>query len=111
VASKEQCEAALQSLARRLGGVDPAVRERHSLDRRLAVVVPDLGTSWSGRLRDGQLTDVVEGGEKGQITFTTSSDDLVALTEGRLSFPSAWASGRLKVDAGVRDLLRLRSLL
>jgi hypothetical protein len=35
----------------------------------------------------------------------------VALTEGRLSFGPAWASGRVKLEAGLRDMLRLRTLL
>ena len=40
-----------------------------------------------------------------------SSDDLVALTDGHLHFGKAWASGRLKLEAGLRDLLRLRKII
>jgi hypothetical protein len=40
-----------------------------------------------------------------------SSDDLLAMTAGRLSFGPAWAAGRVKLEAGLRDMLRLRSLL
>jgi hypothetical protein len=40
-----------------------------------------------------------------------TSDDLVALVSGRLSFAPAWATGRVKLEAGLRDLLRLKSLL
>ena len=39
-----------------------------------------------------------------------TSDDLVALVNGSLNAGSAWASGRLKIKAGVRDMLRLRSI-
>ena len=39
------------------------------------------------------------------------SDDLIALTDGDLAFAPAWASGRVKLEAGLRDMLRLRSLL
>ena len=39
------------------------------------------------------------------------SDDLVDLVEGRISFLSAFTSGKVKVDASIVDLLRLRSLL
>jgi hypothetical protein len=49
--------------------------------------------------------------EKADIRLTMNSDDLVALTEGRLSFGPAWASGRVKLEAGLRDLLRLRKML
>ena len=37
---------------------------------------------------------------KADIRFEMRSDDLVALTEGRLHFAAAWASGRVKVHAG-----------
>ena len=33
------------------------------------------------------------------------------LAEGRLDFARAWARGRVRLEAGLRDLLRLRSLL
>jgi hypothetical protein len=39
-----------------------------------------------------------------------SSDDLLALVDGRLKMSSAWATGRVKIDAGVRDLVKLRSV-
>jgi putative sterol carrier protein len=48
---------------------------------------------------------------KADIRLTMSSDDLLALTSGQLSFAPAWASGRVKLEAGLRDMLRLRSLL
>ena len=40
-----------------------------------------------------------------------TSDDLIALLAGELSPPTAWATGRLKVEASVLDLLKLRTLL
>jgi putative sterol carrier protein len=39
-----------------------------------------------------------------------TSDDLVALVHGDLKMATAWATGRVKIDAGVRDLVRLRSI-
>ena len=39
-----------------------------------------------------------------------TSDDLVAMTNGDLSFAHAWATGQVRLDASLRDLLRLRSL-
>jgi len=48
---------------------------------------------------------------KADIRLTMSSDDLVAMTDGRLHFGSAWATGRVKLEAGLRDLLRLRKIL
>jgi hypothetical protein len=40
-----------------------------------------------------------------------NSDDLIELTDKRLHFSHAWATGRLHLDASLRDLLRLRGLL
>ena len=33
------------------------------------------------------------------------------LVNGRLEFAPAWLSGRIKIHASVRDLIRLRALL
>jgi hypothetical protein len=113
MADKTQCEAALRALADRLdeharkGGTPP-----RTPDRTIVCRIPDIDAYFSGALRSGSLTDIVEGNRSdAQITFTVSSDDLVAVTDGSLSFISAWTSGRLKIDASMRDLLRVRSLL
>jgi hypothetical protein len=46
-----------------------------------------------------------------QVRFTAKSDDLVAIAEDPGSFGRAWLTGRLKVEASILDLLRLRKLL
>jgi len=112
MATMEQCEAALTDLAARLRRVDEDQRTRHSFDRSLSATVPDLGVTFSGELQDGHLLDITtEPAPWAQIRLTASSDDLVALTAGDLSFGQAWLSGRVKVEGGVRDLLKLRSML
>lgn len=112
MATLQECEAALDRLAERLSGVDADVRRRHSFDRSISCRIPDLERSFSGRLRAGTLDDLVhEPLPNAQIRLTVKSDDLVALTEGRLPLAAAWASGRLKIEASVLDLLRLRSLI
>jgi hypothetical protein len=35
----------------------------------------------------------------------------VAMVHGELSFLRAWTTGRVRLEAGFRDLLRLRSLI
>lgn len=59
------------------------------------------------------VTDSVEGPprEKAEIRLAMTGDDLVALVDGELNFARAWGSGRVRLEAGFRDLLRLRSLL
>lgn len=112
MASTAQCRTALESLAARLRSVDEDERKRHAFDRSLSCYVPDLDVTFSGQLSDGHITDITtEAAPKAQIRLTAASDDLVALTEGDLNFGQAWLSGRVKVEAGVRDLLKLRSML
>jgi alkyl sulfatase BDS1-like metallo-beta-lactamase superfamily hydrolase len=111
MATREECQEALDRLAQRLGSVDADLKRQHGLERTLSCHVPDVDTTWTGQLRDGHLHDVQPVAAPAQIKLTVSSDDLLALTSGNLSFASAWATGRLKVDAGVRDILKLRKLL
>lgn len=112
MAAIEDCEQALHGLASRLAAVDPELRRKHAVDRTLSVHVTDLGVTWSGMLREGRLHDISRDGDgRAQIRLAARSDDLMALTAGELGFASAWASGRLRVDANPLDLLRLRSLL
>ncbi|KJE20659.1 Alkyl sulfatase C-terminal [Frankia torreyi] len=112
MADRSQCETAFRSIADRLDRLAAEGRPPRTPDRTIVCRIPDLGTAFSGELRDGCLRDLGEGHrDDAQITLTVNSDDLIAVTEGRLSVLSAWTSGRLKVDASVRDLLRVRSLL
>ncbi|HEU0129388.1 MAG TPA: hypothetical protein VFQ85_00170 [Mycobacteriales bacterium] len=112
MATVEECEAALHDLAAMLRSVDADALEQHSVDRTVSLWVSDLKECFTGRLGAEGLTEITRGGRhEGQIRLKASSDDLVALTKGELSFPAAWASGRVKVDASITDLLKLRSLL
>lgn len=113
MATQEECEAALRRVAASLAGNDE--KKPQMANRSVSATVPDLNLTFTGRLRDGALTEMTSGpagtGAPAQLRLTVSSDDLVALTDGRLGFATAWAQGRLKVQANPLDLLRLRRLL
>ncbi len=112
MASVQQCEQALRGLADRLSAVDAEQRARYVVERTVTCAVPDLGVVFAGTLDEDGLHDVRLIEQPGaQVRLAAESDDLIALTEGRLSAPAAWASGRLKIEASVLDLLKLRSLL
>lgn len=111
MATREECLAALQGLAARLSEVDPDVRRKHTVDRTLSCTISDLGITFTGRLHDGCLEDIRDDGDNAQIRLHVDSDDLLALVDGRMNFAGAWAKGKLRVDASVLDLLRLRTLL
>jgi predicted lipid carrier protein YhbT len=111
MATRDECRAALERLADKLQDVDEHDRQRHAFDRTLSAHVPDLGVTFSGRLEDGHLRDITtDESPRAQIRLTAASDDLVAMTDGHLGFGQAWLTGKVKVEAGVRDLLKLRSM-
>ena len=112
MATMEQCIKALEGILGDLAK-NPAAA---GLDRSLSCRLTDLGQVVLGRLSSGAVRDlhVVPDGPavpKADIRLTMTSDDLVALTEGDLNFGSAWMNGRVKLEAGLRDVLRLRKLL
>jgi putative sterol carrier protein len=112
MASVEQCRAALDELAGRLAEVDQTTRQELSLDRTLSCRICDLDVVFSARLEEGRLEQITTDAQpSAQLRLMVSSDDLLALIHGRLSLATAWARGQLRVEAGVRDLLRLRALL
>jgi predicted lipid carrier protein YhbT len=112
VASVAECAEAISSLAELLAKVDPAIRAKTVADRTVSCTVKDLQVIFVGQLRDGGLHDIQQSDTaKAQVRVTLSSDDLILLTRGELDIAAAWARGRVKVDASVFDLLKLRSLI
>lgn len=112
MATVEECEAALHDLAAMLHTVDEDTRKQRTVERTLSCWVSDLKECFTAKLGPDGLTGIARGGQHdGQVRLKLTSDDLIALTKGALSFPVAWATGRVKVDASISDLLRLRSLL
>ena len=112
MATIDQCIKALEGILGDLAK-NPAAA---GLDRSLSCRLTDLDEVVLGRLSSGAVRDlhvVPHGPEvpKADIRLTMTSDDLVALTEGDLNFGQAWVSGRVKLEAGLRDMLRLRKLL
>lgn len=112
MANLRECEQALQSLVDRLADVDPDQRAKYAVERTVSCTVTDLGVVFSGRVGSDGIDDVQQTDDNAaQVRLAASSDDLIALSEGRISVPAAWATGRLKIEASVLDLLKLRSLL
>ncbi|MFB7668184.1 sterol-binding protein [Kitasatospora sp. NPDC056138] len=115
MATIEQCREALEQFSHNLGGANGDARKAAALDRSLTCWITDLDLTFSGRLDDGRITDMVEAPgpppAKAEIRLAMTGDDLVAMVGGQLNFASAWATGRVKLEAGFRDLLRLRTLL
>ncbi|MGW1895205.1 SCP2 sterol-binding domain-containing protein [Streptomyces sp. NPDC002004] len=115
MATMEECRAALDKLSDNLASADGDVRSAAALNRSLSCRISDLDITFVGRLQDGRIEvlDTVRGApaERAEIRLTMRGDDLVALVDGELNFARAWASGRVRLEAGLRDLFRLKSLL
>lgn len=112
MASVEQCISALEGILGDLAA-NPAAA---GLDRSLSCHLTDLRQFILGRLAAGAVHDLHVVPEnppppKADIRLAMTSEDLVALTGGDLNFGKAWASGRISFSAGIRDMLRLRTLL
>ncbi|MCF3184050.1 SCP2 sterol-binding domain-containing protein [Streptomyces polychromogenes] len=115
MATIQECRAALDRLSDNLAGADGGVRGAAALDRSLSCHITDLDVTFAGRLEGGRIrVDALTPGPpraKAEIRLSMSGDDLLALVDGELKFAKAWASGRVRLEAGFRDLLRLKSLL
>ncbi|NJQ01308.1 SCP2 sterol-binding domain-containing protein [Streptomyces zingiberis] len=111
----EECRRSLERLAENLARADDDVRGAAALHRTVSCHLTDLDTTFTGRLADGRVEDLDQApgppAERAQVRLAMASDDLIALVDGELHFARAWATGRVKLEAGFRDLLRLRSLL
>ncbi len=112
MATMEQCLTALKGVLGDLAA-NPAAE---GLDRSVSCRFSDLDEVVVGRLAGGAVRDlhVLPHGPavpRADIRLAMTSDDLIALTDGRLSFGRAWATGRVKLEAGLRDLLRLRKIV
>lgn len=111
MATVDECRQALHDLAARLDA-DAGTRGKIDLDRSLACRVTDLGAAFHARLADGRLLDIADGDDpKAKIALIAGSDDLVALTQGRLDVTRAVASRQVTIKANPFDLLKLRKLL
>ena len=115
MASVQDCEKALTSLVERIAAVDPELRARYVVTRTLACRVSDIDVTFLATLNDEGIEELrcTDGKDThgAQVRLTATSDDLLALVEGDLSPPMAWATGRLRVQASPLDLLKLRALL
>jgi hypothetical protein len=113
MASAEDCREALQKLAGRLAELSPADREAYFGDRTMSVTIPDLGVTYETRLGHGDdpVREVGPDDPPADIRLTANSDEVIALCQSPMNIARAWVAGRVKVEASMKDLFRLRKLL
>ncbi|MEU2895756.1 sterol-binding protein [Streptomyces sp. NPDC088106] len=115
MATIEECRAALDKFSDSMRDAEGNVRAAAAMDRSVSCHITDLDVTFAGRLGGGRIEvhDTFPGPprEKAQIRLAMAGDDLVALVDGELHFARAWGSGRVRLEAGLRDLFHLRKLL
>ncbi|MFF4751151.1 sterol-binding protein [Streptomyces sp. NPDC002514] len=115
MATIEECRVALEKLSDNMQAAEGDVRAAAALDRSVSCHITDLDVTFAGRMTGGriEIDDTHQGppATKAQIGLAMTGDDLVALVDGGLNFARAWGSGRVKLEAALLDLFRLRKLL
>lgn len=113
MATVDEARAALERITARLTDVDPGELAKHVVERTISCRVPDLEVVFLTRIHQGGLDEfqLAESHGQAQVRLTVNSDDLVALADDELAVTKAWATGRLKIEASIGDLLRLRRVL
>ncbi len=114
MATAEECRQALEKLTAQIADMDPKDREAFLADRAISCTVTDLGVTFLTRLRpDGASPVTVANGSEGpaEVRFSVKGDDLVAIADDPGLFIRYWLTGRLKIEASLGDLLRLRKIL
>jgi hypothetical protein len=111
--SAEECRTALQKLASRLSELSPDERDQYFGNRRISVTIPDLDVTFVTVLGSGDdpVHEAAPGEPPADIRMTAKSDEVVALAEQPMNIARAWMSGRVKIEASMKDLFRLRRLL
>ena len=109
----QECQDALQKLAGRLSELSDSERQEYFGNRSMSVTVPDLDVTFVTVLGAGDdLVHVAGPGEpQADIRLTADSDQVIALAEQPMNIARAWMARKVKIDASMKDLIRLRRLL
>jgi putative sterol carrier protein len=113
MASAEECRLALQKLAGRLSELSPAERDQYFGNRTISVAISDLNVTYVSVLGAGNdpVREAAPGDPPADIRITAKSDEVISLAEQPMNIARAWMTGRVKIEASMRDLFRLRRLL
>ena len=111
--SADECRAALQKLAGRLSELSPEERDQYFANRTMSVTIPDLDVTYVTRLGvgDDPVRDAAPGEPPADIRLTANSDEVLALSQQPMNIARSWMTGKIKIEASMKDLFRLRRLL
>ncbi len=111
--SAEECRTALQKLAGRLSELNASERDQYFGNRTISVTIPDLSVTFVTQLGMGYnpVRAAAPGEPPADIRITAKSNEVIALAEQPMNIARAWVTGRVKIEASMKDLFRLRRLL
>lgn len=112
--SAEQCREALDKLASRLTEISPGDRATYFGNRTMSCAIPDLKVTFRTRLGEDGAEPVREqtpDDPPADIKITANSPEVLSLAESPMNIARMWMSGKVKIEASVKDLFRLRRLL
>lgn len=114
MATVEECRKALENLTSRLTEVDEKERADFFTGRTVSCRVTDLDITFVTTLGDQDANPVREAtpaDPPADIRLTAKSDVVISLADAPANIAREWIAGRVKIEASMRDLFRLRKLL
>ena len=80
-------------------------------DRDILIDLNEAG-SWHLIVRDGELTEIREGHlDKPNVRIHAEAEDFLAIFDGTLSPVDAYLKKKIKVKAGLRDILLVKAFM
>lgn len=108
MATLQECREALTELTTDISEAGSNL----DFDRSLSATITDLDVVLKGRIENGGFHGIEEAADPAaDVKLTLTSDDLVQMCRGELNAMKAMATGRLKIQATMADLMKLRKLL
>ena len=112
MATTEQVEEVLVELLQKLAVVDDTTRAMLPSHRTIEARCPDLDLVRYAEWRRGDLELLDDTPtRRPDIRISVRSDDLLEIASGELTLSRALTSNRLRLDASMADLIRLRAAI
>lgn len=112
MASVEEVERVLTELLQRFRDVDDSTRALLPSRRTIEARCPDLDLVRHAEWHSGHIVLMDDAPERrSDIRISVRSDDLLDIASGELPFGRAYATNKVRLDASMTDLLRLRAVL
>jgi putative sterol carrier protein len=108
----EECLDRLEAGFRRRWDNNPEFRESlEGKNRDILIDLRDTGAWWI-QVREGDLEAIVEDEpEDPDVGIEADADDFVDVFDGDLGPVQAYMTGKIEVDAGMRDLMLVKTFL